>query len=72
MLILIIWLISFALTCALFGINGFPCNLGNSILALIPGINTLIAIKLLIESLRDLDVNIFKDMKDTVNTIFKK
>ena len=85
MLILIIWIISSMIATILFGINGFPFNLGNFILALIPGVNTLIVIKLLIDSLRGIKfntnvfknsikfgANVFKNMKDTLNTIFKK
>ena len=66
---ILIWLISLTTTMILFGANGFDFNLGNVLLALTPILNTLIAIKLSIKEFKG--INIFKDMKDTINIVFK-
>ena len=64
-----IWLISYVITGILFAENGIPCTLGNFLLALTPILNTLIAIKLSIKALKG--VNIFKNIKDTLNIVFR-
>lgn len=67
---ILIWLLSLVATMILFGANGFNFNLGNVLLALTPILNTLIAIKLSIKEFKG--INIFKDMKDTINIVFRK
>lgn len=70
LIIFIVWLFSFLITGILFGENKIPCTPGNLLLALTPLLNTLIAIKLSIKALKG--VNIFKDVKDTINIVFEK
>lgn len=66
-LLIIIWLISYLITGILFiADDRIPFNLGNFILTLIPILNTLIAIKLL------KGINVLKEMKNTLNIVFKK
>lgn len=67
---ILIWLISLTATVILFGANGFDFNLGNVLLALTPILNTLIAIKLSIKEFKG--ISIFKDIKDTINIVFRK
>lgn len=69
-ILVIIWIISFIITAARFSENEIPFNLGNFILSVTPIINTIIAIKLSIKVWKG--VNIFKDMKDTINIVFRK
>ena len=68
-ILVVIYLASCVITMFLFGENGISCTLGNFLLTLIPVLNTLIAIKLSIKALKN--VNVFKDIKNTINIVFK-
>lgn len=69
-IITIIWVVSAVVTFIIFVYKGIPFTFANVILALIPGINTVIVIKTILVNV--LFNGIFKEMKDTLKIIFTK
>ena len=69
-IITIIWVFSAVVTFIILGYKGIPFTFANVVLALIPGINTVIVIKTILFDV--LFNGIFKEMKDTLKIIFTK
>lgn len=64
-IIVIIWVVSGVATSIVFANKGIPFTPANTILALAPVLNTLIAIKCIFFS------GVFKEMKNTLKIVFK-